>query len=204
MNTLIKEICKNEGIITVKAFRSFFEYYIIGWGELDDDFSPATKRIAKNKTVAQWKKWYKEVTDEEISENLATKEEETAANIEFKARIEESKKAEAEKTEEEKRAEEETEQQMRDAGLEYDPSKTWEENIKENALNPGKKIDEVKKYTGYGYHGGGRKATGIKRVSICISGQPEQIEELKQQAAAKNMTVSAYIFQLANINKNEK
>ena len=63
---------------------------------------------------------------------------------------------------------------------------------------------EEKKYSGYGYHGGGRKATGIKRVSICISGQPGQIEELKQQAAAKNMTVSAYIFQLANINKNEK
>lgn len=58
-----------------------------------------------------------------------------------------------------------------------------------------------KKYSGYGYHGGGRKATGIKRVSICISGQPEQIEKLKQQAAAENMTVSAYIFQLANITK---
>ena len=61
-----------------------------------------------------------------------------------------------------------------------------------------------KKYSGYGYHGGGRKATGIKRVSICISGQPEQIEKLKKMAAAENMTVSAYIFQLANINKNEK
>ena len=62
---------------------------------------------------------------------------------------------------------------------------------------------DEKKYTGYGYHGGGRKATGIKRVSICISGQPEQIEELKQQAAAENMTVSAYIFQQANIAKND-
>ena len=60
-----------------------------------------------------------------------------------------------------------------------------------------------KKYSGYGYHGGGRKATGIKRVAICISGQPEQIAKLKQQAAAENMTVSAYIFQLANITKNE-
>ena len=39
---------------------------------------------------------------------------------------------------------------------------------------------EEKKYSGYGYHGGGRKATGIKRVSICISGQPEQIEKLKK------------------------
>ena len=62
---------------------------------------------------------------------------------------------------------------------------------------------DEKKYSGYGYHGGGRKATGIKRVSICISGQPEQIEKLKQQAAAANMTVSAYIFQLVNITKNE-
>ena len=62
---------------------------------------------------------------------------------------------------------------------------------------------DEKKYSGYGYHGGGRKATGIKRVAICISGQPEQIEKLKQQAAAENMTVSAYIFQLANIIKNE-
>ena len=42
---------------------------------------------------------------------------------------------------------------------------------------------EEKKYSGYGYHGGGRKATGIKRVSICISGQPEQVEELKKMAA---------------------
>ena len=63
---------------------------------------------------------------------------------------------------------------------------------------------DEKKYSGYGYHGGGRKATGIKRVSICISGQPEKIEKLKQQAAAENMTVSAYILQLANITKNEK
>ena len=50
---------------------------------------------------------------------------------------------------------------------------------------------EEKKYSGYGYHGGGRKATGIKRVSICISGQPEQIEKLKQQAAQEEKTVSA-------------
>ena len=60
-----------------------------------------------------------------------------------------------------------------------------------------------KKYSGYGYHGGGRKATGIKRVSMCISGQSEQIEQLKQQAAAANMTVSAYIFQLAKITKKD-
>ena len=64
-------------------------------------------------------------------------------------------------------------------------------------------MGDEKKYSGYGYHGGGRKATGIKRVSICISGQPEQIEKLKQQAAAANMKVSAYIFKQVNITRNE-
>ena len=28
-------------------------------------------------------------------------------------------------------------------------------------------------YSGYGYHGGGRKPTGLKRVSFCVSCQPE-------------------------------
>ena len=58
---------------------------------------------------------------------------------------------------------------------------------------------EEKKYSGYGYHGGGRKATGIKRVSICISGQPEQIKKLKQQAAQEEKTVSAFIFEKMGI-----
>lgn len=58
-----------------------------------------------------------------------------------------------------------------------------------------------KKYSGYGYHGGGRKATGIKRVSICISGQPEQIEELKKMAAQEEKTVSAFILEKTGVNK---
>lgn len=37
--------------------------------------------------------------------------------------------------------------------------------------------NEEKKYSGYGYHGGGRKATGIKRVNLQISCQPEQLEK---------------------------
>lgn len=61
---------------------------------------------------------------------------------------------------------------------------------------------DEKKYIGYGYHGGGRKATGIKRVSICISGQPEQIEKLKELAALERKTVSAFIFEKTGINKN--
>ena len=58
---------------------------------------------------------------------------------------------------------------------------------------------EEKKYSGYGYHGGGRKATGIKRVSICISGQPEQVEELKKMAAQEKKTVSAFIFEKTGV-----
>ena len=59
---------------------------------------------------------------------------------------------------------------------------------------------EEKKYSGYGYHGGGRKATGIKRVSICISGQPGQIEKLKKMAAQEEKTVSAFIFEKTGVN----
>ena len=58
---------------------------------------------------------------------------------------------------------------------------------------------EEKKYSGYGYHGGGRKATGIKRVSICISGQPEQIGELKKMAAREEKTVSAFILEKTGV-----
>ena len=60
---------------------------------------------------------------------------------------------------------------------------------------------EEKKYSGYGYHGGGRKATGVKRVSISISGQPEQIEELKKMAAQEEKTVSAFILEKTGVNK---
>ena len=59
--------------------------------------------------------------------------------------------------------------------------------------------EEKKQYTGYGYHGGGRKATGIKRVSICISGQPEQVEELKKMAAQEEKTVSAFILEKTGV-----
>lgn len=65
--------------------------------------------------------------------------------------------------------------------------------------------EKEKKYSGYGYHGGGRKATGVKRISICISGQPEQVEKLKELAAQERKTVSAFIFDKTGVNKmNEK
>ena len=63
---------------------------------------------------------------------------------------------------------------------------------------------DEKKYSGYGYHRGGRKATGIKRVAICISGQPEQIAELKKKAAQEEKTVSAFIFEKTGVTMAEQ
>ena len=60
---------------------------------------------------------------------------------------------------------------------------------------------EEKKYSGYGYHGGGRKATGIKRVSIGRRGQPEQIEKLEKMAAQEEATVSAFVFEKTGVMK---
>ena len=195
----IEDLCKAEGITTVKEFRSFFEYWIIGCGEMDDDFSYEAKRIEKTLTAAQWKKGYSLVTDEDIESCLATKEEKEVAD---KVYAEEEKKSDFEKA-----AENEVECEMRDAGIEYDNSISWEENIENTAINPEAKkeeiIENVKKYVGYGYHGGGRKATGIKRVSICISGQPEQIEKLKKMAAQEEKTVSAFIFEKTGIKENK-
>lgn len=54
-----------------------------------------------------------------------------------------------------------------------------------------------KKYSGYGYHGGGRKATGVKRVSFSVSCQPEELEKIKELAAASGKTVSRYLVDLA-------
>ncbi|MCQ2587925.1 MAG: hypothetical protein MJ174_07405 [Treponema sp.] len=60
-------------------------------------------------------------------------------------------------------------------------------------------MTEEKKYSGYGYHGGGRKATGVKRISISLSGQPEQIKKLKELAKSENKTVSKFIFEKIGI-----
>lgn len=56
--------------------------------------------------------------------------------------------------------------------------------------------EETKKqYSGRGgYHGGGRKKTGLKRVVISISGQPEEIAKLKELAKAENRTVTDFIL----------
>lgn len=56
--------------------------------------------------------------------------------------------------------------------------------------------EEKPKYEGYGYHGGGRKATGVKRVSFTVSCQPEELEKIKELAAASGKTTSRFILDL--------
>ena len=55
-------------------------------------------------------------------------------------------------------------------------------------------------YKGYGYHGGGRKkgsGHGTKRVSFCVSCQPEELEELKKLVAESGKTLSRFLLDLA-------
>lgn len=57
-------------------------------------------------------------------------------------------------------------------------------------------LDNKPKYTGYGYHGGGRprKDTEARRVTISISGTPSEITTLKEKAAAAGLNVSRYVL----------
>ena len=58
-------------------------------------------------------------------------------------------------------------------------------------------MEETKpKYSGYGYHGGGRKkgsGEGTKRVSFSVSCQPEELERLKALAKESAMPLSNLI-----------
>ena len=54
-----------------------------------------------------------------------------------------------------------------------------------------------KRYSGYGYHGGGRKPTGIKRVSFSVSCQPEELQKVKDLAGQSGKTVSRFLLDLA-------
>lgn len=58
-------------------------------------------------------------------------------------------------------------------------------------------MEELKpKYSGYGYHGGGRKkgsGGGIKRVSFSVSCQPEELERLKALAEERGLPLSNLI-----------
>lgn len=64
-------------------------------------------------------------------------------------------------------------------------------------------MGDKKKYSGYGYHGGGRKPLPEeqkkKYITISVSGQPAEIERLKARAQEEHKTVSRFI--LDNINE---
>lgn len=55
---------------------------------------------------------------------------------------------------------------------------------------------EKPKYSGYGYHGGGRKPTGrLKQfANTTISGTPEEIAALKEAAKTAGKTVSRFVL----------
>ncbi len=55
---------------------------------------------------------------------------------------------------------------------------------------------EEKKYTGYGYHGGGRpkKNEEAKRCTVSISGTRAELDQLKELAAKENKTVSRFVL----------
>lgn len=62
-----------------------------------------------------------------------------------------------------------------------------------------------KKYSGYGYHGGGRpkgspnKGTELGRKtifkSVTISGSPEEVDKIKQLAESSGKSISRFIIE---------
>jgi hypothetical protein len=59
-------------------------------------------------------------------------------------------------------------------------------------------MSDEKKYSGYGYHGGGRKPLPEeqkkKYITISISGQPEEIVKLKEVAFKNGKSVSRLVL----------
>lgn len=55
--------------------------------------------------------------------------------------------------------------------------------------------EKEKKYSGYGYHGGGRKPTGRLKIfaNTTISGSPEEIEKLKSLAKSEGKSLSRLV-----------
>lgn len=53
-----------------------------------------------------------------------------------------------------------------------------------------------KRYSGYGYHGGGRKPTGRLKIfaNTTISGSPEEIARLKELAKQNGKSTSRFVL----------
>lgn len=56
---------------------------------------------------------------------------------------------------------------------------------------------EEKKYTGYGYHGGGRKRKDVeaRRKTVSISGTSTEISKLKELAQKDGKNVSRFVLE---------
>lgn len=60
-------------------------------------------------------------------------------------------------------------------------------------------MSDDKKYSGYGYHGGGRKKLPPeqkkKYITISISGTADEIAQIKDKAKAEKKTVSRFVVE---------
>lgn len=58
-----------------------------------------------------------------------------------------------------------------------------------------------KKYSGYGYHGGGRKREGeeARRETVAFVCTPSQKEKLKEKAKEAGLSVSKYITNILDL-----
>lgn len=62
---------------------------------------------------------------------------------------------------------------------------------------------EEKKYTGYGYHGGGRPKSEIPIKKFSISASILDYEQIKKEAEKQEMSISKYLV-LAGLEKIKK
>ena len=58
----------------------------------------------------------------------------------------------------------------------------------------GARAGSGKKKGSAGNPGSGRKPTGLKRVSFCVSCQPEELQQIKELAAGAGKTVSRFLL----------
>lgn len=54
-----------------------------------------------------------------------------------------------------------------------------------------------KKYSGYGYHGGGRKKLETGRVRFQVSCQPSEEKIIREKAKKAGLTLSKYMVECA-------
>ena len=64
-------------------------------------------------------------------------------------------------------------------------------------------MKEEKKYTGYGYHGGGRPKAEVPIKKFSISASVNDYDQIKAEAEKQGMSISKYLI-LAGLEKLKK